>query len=1137
MRVMSLHALARAARGLLEGALLATPLLAFGAATTDGTMGGVQRLSGNFTVPQSLGTLKGGNLFHSFATFGIERGESATFTTSDPGIRHVIGRVTGTEASLLLGPLRLDAAGGARPDFWFVNPNGITVGAGGSFDVPAGLHLSTAPQLKFADGALLDVRSSGGSSLSVAAPESFGFLAGQAAPALRWQAANLELQRGSTLQLAAGEIGVQGAVLAAPDGTIQVQAQRAVDLSGGAYLFASTGSRPGSGWVQIDAGSLGIAQDAQGAAGVVVQAPADATVPAGGVDVVVTGAVSLGGASEISVGSLSSLAAGRLRLRAGALHLDGAGESAALSVWAGGNGNTAALALDVAGTMIVSNGGNVYSFASGQGTAGPLSVRAGSLLVDGLGGYSVVGSQANVGALHAAAALDIQVRDATVLRSGGQIASFASTLGPAGAITLSSGSLLIDALGAGGSSTGVQSYGGSPIRVDVVGALDMRQGSAISSSSAVNHRPGTVQVNAGSATLDGEGGVAQIAGLTSNRQAAADVDVRVGTALVLRNGGQISSGTLGAGDAGQVRVSAREIELSGSPSTVTGVFASSFDADAGAAGAVQVDAGRLSVLRGARISTASLSDLHGAGNVNVRADTLLLDGGGVAAGIESLAYGLAGSAGLIDILAREQFIVHDGGSVITSALGFGDAGAIKVKTASLQIDGKGAPQAYTGIGGDALGAGAGGAVTIDATRIALREGGQISSATFSFADAGSVRITADVLTVDGGSNTQVSSGISADSGGAGRAGSIDIQAREMSVANEGLVSTSALSSGTGGAIRIDAGTLTLSRSGGIFTVAAGSGAAGSIDLRVAGAMRLEEGGVIAANTGGSGAAGRINVQAGSFSASGSDPRDGARSRIVSRARAESGGQTGSLTLMVDGPLELRDGGTLSIANDASVAAPSALLPTTLSVRAGRILLTDAEINASAGANANAGAISLSSAGALRAERSQVRTSALDGDGGPITLSAQGTVQLRDTQVTTSVEGLASGNGGDIALAGRALLLESGFIQANTAAPLARGGRVDIRVDALVPNGNNVFIGGNRIESFRPGVAGVNVIQAAAPDGVGGVLDVSLPQLNLSGTLVGLSAPRIDFGALSRDICQIGDDSSFSVLGRRGGPAR
>ena len=84
---------------------------------------------------------------------------------------------------------------------------------------------------------------------------------------------------------------------------------------------------------------------------------------------------------------------------------------------------------------------------------------------------------------------------------------------------------------------------------------------------------------------------------------------------------------------------------------------------------------------------------------------------------------------------------------------------------------------------------------------------------------------------------------------------------------------------------------------------------------------------------------------------------------------------------------------------------------------------------------------------------------------------------------------------------------------------------------LVPDGSQVFIGGSRIEEFRAGVPGFNVIQAAAPDGLGGVLDVSLPQLNLSSSLAGLSTQRIDFGALGRDICQVGYDGSFTILGR------
>ena len=75
----------------LGGLLL--PLAAWPAALTDGTAGAVQSLSGRFTVPQSLGTVRGANLFHSFTRFGVAAGESATFNTNDAGLRHVITRL------------------------------------------------------------------------------------------------------------------------------------------------------------------------------------------------------------------------------------------------------------------------------------------------------------------------------------------------------------------------------------------------------------------------------------------------------------------------------------------------------------------------------------------------------------------------------------------------------------------------------------------------------------------------------------------------------------------------------------------------------------------------------------------------------------------------------------------------------------------------------------------------------------------------------------------------------------------------------------------------------------------------------------------------------------------------------------
>ena len=206
------------------------------------------------------------------------------------------------------------------------------------------------------------------------------------------------------------------------------------------------------------------------------------------------------------------------------------------------------------------------------------------------------------------------------------------------------------------------------------------------------------------------------------------------------------------------------------------------------------------------------------------------------------------------------------------------------------------------------------------------------------------------------------------------------------------------------------------------------------------------------------------------------------------------------------------------------------------MQAAQVTLTGAEITAAAGGPADAGAIALASADGVRLTDSALRTSAHSGNGGPIAIDAAGAVLLRNAAITTSVDGRDGGDGGNIRIAGQGLALASGFVQANTAAARASGGTVTIDVPVLVPDGNNVFVGGNRIAAFRPDVPGYNVIQAAAPDGLAGRLDVTRPELNLAGSLTALIAQRIDFGLLGRDPCEAGIDSSFTILGRGALPA-
>ena len=161
----------------------------------------------------------------------------------------------------------------------------------------------------------------------------------------------------------------------------------------------------------------------------------------------------------------------------------------------------------------------------------------------------------------------------------------------------------------------------------------------------------------------------------------------------------------------------------------------------------------------------------------------------------------------------------------------------------------------------------------------------------------------------------------------------------------------------------------------------------------------------------------------------------------------------------------------------------------------------------------------------------ITTTAQDGNGGAITINGGRIMWFTNSQILTSVLGL-SGNGGDITVGADTLILETGFIQANTAAEGASGGRVTVNVNTLIPSGSSLLLGGQTPVTFRTGAVGLNVIQAAAPDGVAGAIVVTNPQLDLAGSLVELSAAIVDT-TLTRDLCGIGAGSSFVPVGRGG----
>jgi hypothetical protein len=236
-------------------------------------------------------------------------------------------------------------------------------------------------------------------------------------------------------------------------------------------------------------------------------------------------------------------------------------------------------------------------------------------------------------------------------------------------------------------------------------------------------------------------------------------------------------------------------------------------------------------------------------------------------------------------------------------------------------------------------------------------------------------------------------------------------------------------------------------------------------------------------------------------------------------------------------LRIANGGVISVRNYATVATPGTLAPTALSLSAPKLSLENGGmITTESTGNVAASNISVKFTDKLSIKPSAtITTSAFDGNGGSIDIAGNGLIVLDHSKITTSVTGLTSGSAGSINIAAKTLLMSNGFIQANTAAPLASGGTISISAEALVPSYGTLLVGGNTPLDFDGVTAGFNVIQAASPTGVSGNISITSPNLDMAGKLAGLKVSLLDTGGFSKNPCASAGKSSFSQTGRGGLP--
>jgi filamentous hemagglutinin family protein len=308
-------------------------------------------------------------------------------------------------------------------------------------------------------------------------------------------------------------------------------------------------------------------------------------------------------------------------------------------------------------------------------------------------------------------------------------------------------------------------------------------------------RGGSVFIRGGQFELTGSRVLSQ----TNGDQNGGPIDVQVDN-LKLWQGSQISSGTLGTGNAGSVSIKTDTMEVSGKheSGSISAIASASATENSGNAGQIEITARQVTLADDAQITSSTMGQGHAGAIILKVADSLTLTGGNIfAASLGTMPQ--AGNGNNIEITAR-QIELTNGGGISTFTVGTGHGGSILLKGIdTLTISGNmtsGVSSIVATSGNKELkNAGNAGSVEIEARQITLTEGGRIHSMTLGAGKAGKVVLRGvDTLRIG------EQSFITALSGGSGDAGQIEITARQILLTNGGKIATGTSSTGDGGSI-------------------------------------------------------------------------------------------------------------------------------------------------------------------------------------------------------------------------------------------------------------------------------------------------------------------------------------------------
>jgi large exoprotein involved in heme utilization and adhesion len=614
---------------------------------------------------------------------------------------------------------------------------------------------------------------------------------------------------------------------------------------------------------------------------------------------------------------------------------------------------------------------------------------------------------------------------------------------------------------------------------------------------------------------------------------AGDIQIQASDAVTLANSSQILSGSSASatGNGGDVAINARAIAVTGD-----GIAENS-----------------------GSISTLTLGQGN-AGNLTLNAtDSVKINGGFV-----SVATGGAGNAGNLTVRAANAVNVTDTGRLGLFSNGSGSTGNLQIEIGTLRVQNANAPGGVTAIaaGSGSVGsisiqardavevinspinvqvasssAGRAGDITIETRRVNLKDGGYLTTNTFSGGNAGNVTIRAsESVDINGisASNVGQTSQVSSDtgSGATGNGGNITIETPRLTLTQAGSVTTRSVQSrGNAGNITIRAkdvqldGFVTVPKEAvpeqfqlpvndllfpsGLSSQVLGSDAdvrGGTITIDTE-RLRLSNGaGVDTSVILGRGQGGNLVVRATDsidITGVGGKRNDGsfAPSGLFADLQTQGIGSGGNISVET-GRLNLSNGGAISASTFNQGNAGD------IAVHAAQVDLrgenTAIRTQVDSKAKGNGGNLSIISDRLLVGDGAEVSSGTLGrGDGGNLTIQAN-QIELFESGGLLSLS--SSGNAGDLTLNTQRLSLRNGgLVGANTApGSTGRGGNLIINasdsVDAIGSSNDNSF---QRLLSVR-----------SQGEGQAGNIIVNSPRISVAQGTINAQSSTTDGGNIN-----------------------